>query len=133
MLNYSYYIAKKWLRRVTSTAGLKADNAISPDAGDFIEMSSYVTSKIGLESGQAALDGDGAASQEIAVTLATTKPNTTYKILLTVEEGTITVADQGKLQAFVKTGTKATTGFTIKLETALAAGEDVTVNWLVVD
>lgn len=118
-----YFIAKKWLKQVTDTAKLETDNSIQAgflDLGKYVKED-YMKSYSGIE--------EVTAVQEIAITLPQEMDNTDYDIQLTVEDVDISVADAGKVSAFVKAGTKTTTGFTARWSTVLAAGETTKIHW----
>jgi len=120
-----YFIPKKWLKHVTGKNKLVTDNSIQ---ADHVDLGKYVK-----ETYMKSYSGITAATavQEIAITLPKEMDNTDYDIQLTIEDVDISVADAGKVSAFVKTGTKTTTGFTARWSTVLAAGETVNVHWSV--
>ena len=120
-----YFIPKKWLKRVTGKNKFTTDNSIQADhldIGKYVEED-YMKQFHGIE--------EITAVQEIAVTLPTEMVDTTYDIQVTVEDIDIAAPVVGKITPFIKTATKTTTGFTVRLFTVLAAGETVNVHWKV--
>lgn len=120
-----YFIPKKWLKKVTGKNKLVTDNSIQ---ADHLNLGKYVK-----EDYMKNFSGITAATavQEIAITLPQEMDNTDYDIQLTIEDVDIVTANAGKVSAFIKTGTKTTTGFTARWSTVLAAGETINVHWSV--